>query len=133
LASLGAPDPRLDSTGSLHYILQKQLWGYTHQDPAASCVKPILFAIVEHLQQHAATPIAIAVANMDILGFFFLLRVGEHTVSSSTSDTQPFTLQDVILKAVGTLLPKYLHHFFRYTMFYQIKEQLRKQNHWPCS
>jgi hypothetical protein len=104
LASMGSPDPRLDSTGSLHYILQQQLRGYARQDPVASRVKPVPFSIIEHLQQQAATPKAMAIADMAILGFFFLLRPGEHTLSNPTSDSQPFTLQDVTFRAGGTLL-----------------------------
>jgi hypothetical protein len=59
-------------------------------------------AIIQHLASTAITPLDIAVADIAILGFFFLLRPGEHTISSPSSNTQPFTLQDVTLR-VGAL------------------------------
>jgi hypothetical protein len=51
----------------------------------------------------AVTPLALAIADMSTLGFFFLLRPGEYTSSSSTSDSRPFTLQDVTFRAGGVL------------------------------
>jgi hypothetical protein len=46
-----------------------------------------------------------AVADVAIIGFFFLLRPGEHTGSSTTSDSAPFCLHDVVFKIGGTILP----------------------------
>jgi hypothetical protein len=89
----------------VHYQLQQQLKGYARLDPCPSRVKPIPFSILVHLHANAATPAASAIADMAILGFFFLLRPGEHTISTSTSDTQPFTLASVTFRTGGTLLP----------------------------
>jgi hypothetical protein len=89
----------------MHYTLQQQLRGYAREDSPSTRVKPIPFAIIEHVQHTAATSTAIAIADMAILGFFFLLRPGEHTASNATSDTRPFTLQDVTFRSGGTLLP----------------------------
>jgi hypothetical protein len=105
LASMGSPDPRLDSQGNIHYLLQQQLRGYSRLDPPASRVKPVPFSIVEYLHRLASTPTSMAVADMAILGFFFLLRPGEHTSSSATSDTRPFSLQDVTFRSGGTTSP----------------------------
>lgn len=95
MASLGAPDPRLDSQGNFHYILQQQLRGYTRADPPPSRVKPIPFTLIHHAFSTAMSPLDQATADMAILGFFFLLRPSEHTAASPQSDSSPFRLCDV--------------------------------------
>lgn len=102
---MGTKDPRLDSQGRMHYVLQQQLRGYTRTDPPPTRVKPIPFALVLHVTSAAATPFAQAIADLVILGFFFLLRPGEHTYSSISSDSQPFTLADVTFRSGGIILP----------------------------
>jgi hypothetical protein len=82
MASMGAPDIRLNPQGQIHYILQQQLKGYTR-------------AIVDYTNLHATTTQDKATADIATIGFFFLLHPGEHTHSFSGSDTQPFRLQDV--------------------------------------
>jgi hypothetical protein len=52
-------------------------------------------AIIQQLHSTASTDTDRAIADMAILGFFFLLRPGEHTAATSTSNTQPFSLQDI--------------------------------------
>jgi hypothetical protein len=98
MASLGAPDIRLNQQGHVHYVLQQQLKGYTRHDAPASRVKPIPFTIVDHTNVHALTPKDQATADIATLGFFFLLRPGEHTHSTTGADTQPFRLQDVTFR-----------------------------------
>jgi hypothetical protein len=105
LASMGSRDPRLDSHGNIHCILQQQLHGYARLDPPDSRVKPIPFTIIEHLHRLALTPLETAIADMSILGFFFLLRPGEHAASLSILDSRPFTLQDVTFRAGGVISP----------------------------
>ena len=39
------------------------------------------------------------------MGFFFLLRPGEHTSATTGSDTQPFTLADVCFRIGGHAAP----------------------------
>lgn len=102
---MGAPDFRLDSHGKPNYLLQQQLKGYARHDPPASRVKPIPFPILQHMQTSALTTHDHAVADLAIVGFFFLLRPGEHVQSQSTSDTRPFTLRDVTFQLGTTLLP----------------------------
>lgn len=63
-----------------------------------------LLPLVLHVTAAAATPFAQAVADLFILGFFFLLRPGKHTYSSTSSDSQPFTLADVTFPSGGFLL-----------------------------
>jgi hypothetical protein len=105
LASMGVPNPRLDSHGKPHYILQQQLKGYSRLDPPASRVKPIPFTLVHHLNTMASSPLEQAVADVAIIGFFFLLRPGEHTKSSPSADSAPFCLQDVTFKIGATIVP----------------------------
>ncbi len=56
----------------------------------------------------ATSPLTFAIADLAILGFFFLLRPGEHTSASPGSDTQPFQLDNVCLHVGGLALPAML-------------------------
>lgn len=97
-ARLGAPDPRLNSTGGIDFRLQRQLRGYSRADPPPRRVKPIPISVIHHLLTVAAlsdAPDSMAVADMACTAFFYLLRPGEYT--ASPSDTTPFTLADVQL------------------------------------
>lgn len=47
-------------------------------------------------------------ADVATLGFFFLLRPGEHTAAAPGSDTQPFRLEDVTFRVGGLVLPAHL-------------------------
>lgn len=105
LSSMGSPDPRLDSQNNIHYVLLQQLRGYSREDDPPTRVKPIPFTLIQHLSSLAATPLSTGVADMSILGFFFLLRPGEHTAASAHSDSSPFTLSDVTFRTGGHLLP----------------------------
>lgn len=67
-------------------------------DPPAIRVKPLPFTIISHTYTNALTPMDTVLADMAILGFFFLLRPGEHTASSQHGDTQPFRLCDVTFR-----------------------------------
>ena len=105
MASVGAQDKRHTSDGTPHYRLQQQLRGYARLDPPADRVKPIPFPIIHHLTTVASDDFSRAVADVAILGFFFMLRPGEHTVSTATADTTPFTLADVTFKVGATIVP----------------------------
>jgi hypothetical protein len=97
-ARLGTSDPRLTSSGSIDFRLQRQLRGYTRADPPPDRVKPIPISVIIHAANAAAivgTADHIAVANMLTIAFFFLMRPGEYT--NTPSDTTPFTLADVQL------------------------------------
>ena len=83
LASLGRPDPRLNPTGDIDFRLQRQLRAYSRQDPPPDRVKPIPLPVLQHttaLAYAAQTDRHAAVADMLILGFFFLLRPGEYAL-----------------------------------------------------
>jgi hypothetical protein len=98
MASVGAEDIRLNAQGKLTYRLQQQLKGYTRTDAPPTRVKPIPFTIVDHANRIAAAgadPMSHAIADVATIGFFFLLRPGEHTLPSAQSDSKPFRLIDV--------------------------------------
>ena len=98
MASVGATDRRLTTTGKMEYRLQQQLKGYQRVDPPPTRVKPNPFQIVDHANRVANLsndPISLATADLATLGFFFLLRPGEHTHPPANSTSQPFRLRDV--------------------------------------
>jgi hypothetical protein len=98
-ASMGAPDPRINAFGKIDFRLQRQLACYAKADPPPSRVKPIPLPILQqatnmcHLNGDAAS---LAIADMLILGFFFLLRPGEYA-STANVDSTPFRVCDVRL------------------------------------
>jgi hypothetical protein len=102
VASLGSPDPRLNTQGNLHYVLQQQLKGYARSDAPASRVQPVPFPLIAYTVTNAITPLDQATADLAIIGFFFLLRPGEHTHSAPGADSHPFRLCDVSFR-VGSL------------------------------
>ena len=98
MASVGAQDLRCNTSGNIEYRLQQQLKGYKRSDPPPSRVKPIPFTLVNHVNLVANLsndPLSLATADLATLGFFFLLRPGEHTQPPKNSDAQPFRLMDV--------------------------------------
>jgi hypothetical protein len=99
ISLLGAPDPRLTPQGKMHYRLQQQLKGYSKLDTPPSRVKPIPFQIINHMNTTSHTTMDSTAADLATIGFFFLLRPGEHTRSTKSNDTHPFRLQDVTFRA----------------------------------
>lgn len=79
------------------------LAAWKKQDPPVARVKPIPIAVIRriaYIAQHLPpdSHFLQGVADMIIIGFFYLLRPGEYT--DSPSDTTPFAMQDVQL-AIG--------------------------------
>ena len=98
IASLGASDPRLTQSNQIDFRLQRMLAAYGKADPPPQRVKPLPLAAHRHIVSIAAASNntrMLASAQMITLAFFFLLRPGEYT--STTSDTTSFTLDDVQL------------------------------------
>ena len=94
---MGARDPRLDVHGNTDFRLSRLLRLCSKQDPPSDRVKPIPIQVVKRAvdtayrhQNEGHT----AVADMMCIGFFFLMRPGEHTF---TRDNTPFKLADVRL------------------------------------
>jgi hypothetical protein len=82
LASLGAPDPRLDGPRSLDLRLTHQLRAYGKIDDPPSRVHPAPLQLLQHLHGQCLDPWSRAVCDMAFIGFFFLCRPGEYTYSS---------------------------------------------------
>ena len=99
---MGAPDPRLAPSGKLDFRLSSQVSGYKKEDPPPDRVKPAPITLLQHVLFAAIASSAVsslAIADMIVLAFFFLLRPGEYTATKS--DTTPFRLCDVRL-SVGS-------------------------------
>ena len=98
-ASLGQPDPRLLPSGKLDLRLNRQLSAYAKSDPPPHRVKPIPLQVISHAiaqGYRANTPYSTTIADMLLLGFFFLLRPGEYA-HTSNPDSSPFRLCDTHL------------------------------------
>jgi hypothetical protein len=92
-SELGQTDPRLVPSGKLDLCLSRQLSTYKKRDPPPARVKPIPFPIIA---QTANTPNAHVIADMLLLGFFFLLRPGEYAYTDN-EDAAPFCICDAHL------------------------------------
>ena len=96
---LGTPDPRKNPFGKLDFRLARQLRSYAKADAPPLRVKPVPITIVSHVlhraHNHNPHSDAKAVADMLCIAFYFLLRPGEYT--GTTTDDHPFLIQDVVL------------------------------------
>jgi hypothetical protein len=110
LAGMGAPDPRLAPNGRHEFRLGRQFASYDKTDDPPTRVKPIPLQVIEHavaIAHAAPTPDGLAAASMMLLGFFFLMRPGEHTI---TTGGCPFELEDALFQVgnqsyKATLIP----------------------------
>ena len=94
---VGAKDIRLDAHGKTDFRLSRQLRSYTKEDPPSLRVKPIPIQVVTYCVETAYLSThddLKAMADMICIGFYFLMRPGEHTLT--TSET-PFHFADVKL------------------------------------
>jgi len=79
---VGSNNPRLDAYGKLHPELKDLQRSYSKADPPPEWVKPIPIQLVRHaydLLSSSKDVFQIAMADLLVIGFFFLLRPGEHT------------------------------------------------------
>ena len=99
LAFLGARDCRKTPYGDIDIRIKRQINGYAKSDDPPHRVKPLPILVVHHILQHAySSPhhtTAQAIADCITIAFFFLLRPGEYT--GTTSDGSPFRIADVQL------------------------------------
>ncbi len=87
-------DPRFNAQNLREKELQDLAKGYTKADPPPDKVKPIPITLVQHSCSHAdSSSQGQAIANMLVIGFFFLLRPGEYTYDAKNN--HPFRLQDI--------------------------------------
>ena len=97
--SLGTKDPRKDTHGSTDIRLIRQLRSYAKADKPPVRVKPVPITIILYILRVAyhihRTDDGQALADMICIAFYFLLRPGEYT--GTTTDDQPFLIQDVTL------------------------------------
>ena len=106
-ASLGCTDPRLQSSGKLDLRLSRQLSAYKKEDPPPTRVKPVPLPIITHaadLCYLANTASCNAIADMLLLGFYFLLRPGEYAYTDNP-DAAPFRICDVHLLINNRRIP----------------------------
>jgi len=81
---VGALDPRLSANHAIDFRLTRTWRAWKSADPAPTRVKPVPITVIRRiatlaLTTRAADPFFIAVADMIIIAFFFLLRPGEYT------------------------------------------------------
>lgn len=97
--SLGAKDPRKDAHNKIDFRLTRQLHSYAKADPPPIRVKPAPITLVLYILRVAheidITDDNQAIADAICIAFYFLLRPGEYT--GTTSDDQPFHITDVTL------------------------------------
>ncbi len=98
MAAVGSPDPRMNTFGKIDFRLTSLWRAWKQEDPPPHRVKPIPLKVLRRLTELALTsgevPL-LAVVDMIIVAFFFLLRPGEYTGTSS--NTTSFTLKDTHL------------------------------------
>jgi hypothetical protein len=98
-ATLGCPDARLSVSGKLDFRLSHQLSAYSKEDPPPTKVKHIPLPVIGYaadMCHFTNTAYSHAIADMLLLGFYFLLRPGEYAFKSNL-DASPFRLCDVHL------------------------------------
>ena len=117
LALLGAQDPRLVQDGRLDYRLSSMLRHYRLSDPPPARVKPIPVPILvaATVSTRDQTPILQSCGDMICIALYYLCRPGEYALSSSSSLSTPFRIQDVALYRgqtrlnLATATPQQLH------------------------
>ena len=96
--AMGTPDPRYTDIGQMDFRLTRMWAAYNKKDPPPNRVKPVPITVLRHIMVIALSgdnTLIQCTADMIVLAFFFLLRPGEYTDSSS--ETTPFTLADAQL------------------------------------
>jgi hypothetical protein len=105
-AQLGAADIRKDAFGEIDFRITRQFKCYKKEDGPPSRVKPVPIIIIIYILHQAyhndSSEDRRAIADMITIAFYFLLRPGEYT--GTTSDDTPFRLQDVELHIDDRLL-----------------------------
>ena len=100
-SNLGLPDPRhVPFTDRIDPRLSRLLKSYAKTDPCPIRVKPLPVPLLHRASDLALltnTPDSLAAADLLWLAFFFLLRPGEY--SGSSSESHPFRLSAVQLWA----------------------------------
>jgi hypothetical protein len=98
---LGTPDPRLDSFGNIDFRLKRLKQGMHRADPAPTRTKPIPIPILHHAVNKVYNdpnpkPALQASVDMMIVGYYFLMRPGEHCHTTAEGG-HPFLFENVEL------------------------------------
>jgi hypothetical protein len=105
-AQLGSADIRKDAFGEIDFRITRQFKCYKKEDGPPSRVKPvpiIIILFILHQSYHNdSSEDRKAIADTITIAFYFLLRPGEYT--GTTSDDTPFRLQDIELHIDDRLL-----------------------------
>ena len=101
ISSLGAPNPRLDLAGNVVRPIQQLQRAWRLVDPPPVRVKPVPLALARHAvnSQDPFDPFQSAVRDLLLIGYFYLLRPGEHTYSGRGG--HPFRLCDTSFEVPG--------------------------------
>jgi hypothetical protein len=98
-ARLGSPDIRKDAFGDIDFRVGRQTRAYKKEDSPPKRVKPIpiliLTLILAQAYGRTRDDGSIAIADMITIAFFYLLRPGEYT--GTTSDDAAFRVEDIVL------------------------------------
>jgi hypothetical protein len=98
---LGAPNPRLDVAGNVVRPIQQMQRAWKTGDPSPVRVKPVPLALVRHAVNSLdpSDPLQAAVRDLLLIGYFYLLRPGEHAYSGPNG--HPFHLCDTSFEVPG--------------------------------
>jgi len=107
MASLGAKDHRLVAPKQIDFRLRQQIAAYKTVDPPPRRVKPVPLGLIDRVHcsaRESGDTFELAVADMAVVGFFYLCRPGEYAdTSKSDAESDPFRLMDVdYTSAAGT-------------------------------
>lgn len=95
-------DPRHGVGGKIHVVLRQQYKSYANDDPPPERVKPIPLQLLQHVVTNLQNgEYGRALADLLIIGFFFLLRPGEYC-HNTDGDNDPFNLEDVSFDVDGS-------------------------------
>ena len=105
----GYSDPRM-ANEHLHLAITRLFRSYTNEDPPPNSQIALPVTVFENIQQHECSSANLreqAAADLIIIGFFFLLRVGEYTLPTSKrlTRTVQFRLRDITFWDGTTALP----------------------------
>ena len=96
---MGAINPRLNLFGKIDFRLGQQLRSYT-KSPLLVCI--VVSALKFAAGNEHGSPMLLAIANLMCIAFFFCLRPGEYT--GTTTDNQAFSLDNIKLIVGGYCL-----------------------------
>jgi hypothetical protein len=100
---MGAPNPRLDPAGNVVQPLQQMQRSWKTGDPPPERVKPVPLALLRHTVNSlpASDPTKAAIRDLLLIGYFYLLRPGEHACSGRFG--HPFRLCDTSFEVPGSV------------------------------